>query len=116
MAGNSTYQEIKTFERSVNPHRIYAFFYTITNFTIRIMRIIIKIMRGDDMPLTPKEFVKLLEKNDFVYVLSNNGSHRKYYNKKTKRKIIVPFHVKEFKKGLEQKLLKQAGLKDVPRR
>jgi mRNA interferase HicA len=68
------------------------------------------------MPLTPKEMIHLLEKNGFAYIPSNNGSHRKYYNKKTGTTVIVPYHVKELKKGLEQKLLKQAGLKNPRRR
>lgn len=68
------------------------------------------------MPLTPKEMIHLLEKNGFKYIPSNNGSHRKYYNQETKVTVIVPFHVKELKKGIEQKLLKQTGLKRTPRR
>ena len=32
------------------------------------------------MPLTPKEMIRLLLQNGFVYVKSNNGSHQKYYN------------------------------------
>lgn len=63
------------------------------------------------MPLTPKEMIKLLEKSGFAEVKSNNGSHRKYYNEKTKKTVIVPFHAKELKKGLESKILKDAGLK-----
>ena len=30
------------------------------------------------MPLTPKEMIRLLLQNGFVYVKSNNGSHQKY--------------------------------------
>ena len=68
------------------------------------------------MPLTPKEMIHLLEENGFEYIPSNNGSHRKYYNKMTETMVIVPYHIKELKKGLEQKLLKQAGLKNPRRR
>ena len=32
------------------------------------------------MPLTPKEMLRLLLQNGFVYVKSNNGSHQKYFN------------------------------------
>lgn len=63
------------------------------------------------MPLTPKEMVKLLLKNGFVQVKSNNGSHIKFCNVKTKVVVIVPMHAKELKKGLEQALLKQAGIR-----
>ena len=62
------------------------------------------------MPLTPKEMIKLLKKNGFI-VVSQNGSHVKLTNPKTGRTVIVPYHSKDLKKGLEQAILKQAGLK-----
>ncbi|MBS5686847.1 MAG: type II toxin-antitoxin system HicA family toxin [Faecalibacterium prausnitzii] len=34
------------------------------------------------MPMPPKEIVRLLEQNGFVFV-SSNGSHRKYHNPTT---------------------------------
>lgn len=63
------------------------------------------------MPLTPKEIVKLLLHNGFVKVKSNNGSHCKFYNAKTKVVVIVPMHAKDLKKGLEQAILKSAGIR-----
>ena len=62
------------------------------------------------MPLTPKEMIKLLKKNGFI-VVSQNGSHIKLMNPETGRTVIVPYHSKDLKKGLEQAILKQAGLK-----
>lgn len=62
------------------------------------------------MPMTPKEMVRLLNQNGYVEV-SQNGSHKKMYNKALNKFIIVPYHSKELKKGLEQAILKQAGLK-----
>lgn len=62
------------------------------------------------MPMTPKEAARLLEQNGFAFV-SSNGSHRKYYNAETNKTAIIPFHSKELKKGTEQNILKQAGLK-----
>lgn len=62
------------------------------------------------MPLTPKEMIKLLKKNGFI-VVSQNGSHVKLMNPGTGRTVIVPYHSKDLKKGLEQAILKQAGLK-----
>lgn len=62
------------------------------------------------MPMTPKEMIKLLKKNGFIEV-SSAGSHRKLYNPETKKKVTVPYHSKEMKKGLEQGILKDAGLK-----
>lgn len=62
------------------------------------------------MPMTPKEMIKHLKKNGFEEV-SQNGSHIKLKNPETGRTVIVPYHSKAMKKGLEQAILKQAGLK-----
>ena len=62
------------------------------------------------MPISPREMIKLLKNNGFVEV-SQNGSHLKLYNERSKRTVIVPCHSKALKKGLEQAILKQAGLK-----
>lgn len=62
------------------------------------------------MPMTPKEMISLLEKNGFIYIKNNNGSHQKYYNQKTNITVSVPMHAKELKKGLEHAILKQAGI------
>lgn len=62
------------------------------------------------MPMTSLEMIKYLKKNGFT-VISRSGSHIKLRNSYTGRTVIVPFHAKELKKGLEQAILKQAGLK-----
>lgn len=62
------------------------------------------------MPLTSREMIKLLKENGFKEV-SQNGSHIKMVNEATNRQTIVPYHNKTLKKGLEQAILKQAGLK-----
>ncbi len=54
--------------------------------------------------------IKLLERNGFKKN-SQNGSHVKMKNEITKRQVIVPYHSKAMKKGLEQAILKEAGLK-----
>ena len=59
------------------------------------------------MPMTPKEIVRLLEQNGFVFV-SSNGSHRKYHNPTTGKTTI---HAKDLKPGTEKNILKLAGLK-----
>lgn len=61
------------------------------------------------MPMTPKEIVKYLKKNGFKKV-SQNGSHIKMKNANNGVMVIVPYHSKELKKGMEQAILKQAGL------
>lgn len=62
------------------------------------------------VPLTPKELIVLLLRNGYKQVKSNNGSHQKFYSESKKRTVIVPLHAKELKKGLEQAILKQAGI------
>lgn len=62
------------------------------------------------MPITPKEMLSHLKKNGFV-VTGQNGSHVKMFNPETGKTVIVPYHCKDLKKGLEQAILKQAGLK-----
>lgn len=62
------------------------------------------------MPMTSQEMLKLLKKNGFE-VVSQNGSHVKLKNPETGRTVIVPYHSKDLKKGMEQAILKQAGLK-----
>ena len=62
------------------------------------------------MPMTPKEMISLLEKNGFIYIKNNNGSHQKYYNPKTNITVSVPMHAKELKKDLEHAILKQVGI------
>ena len=62
------------------------------------------------MPMSQKEMIKLLKKNGFREV-GQNGSHVKLENTEIKRTVIVPYHSKDLKKGLEQAILKQAGLR-----
>lgn len=62
------------------------------------------------MPMTSREIIKLLKQNGFELV-SSNGSHQKFKNSLTKRIAIVPVHSKDLKKGTEDSILKQAGLK-----
>lgn len=62
------------------------------------------------MPMTSQEMIKFLKKNGFI-VISQNGSHIKMRNPETGNTVIVPYHSKDLKKGMEQAILKQAGLK-----
>ncbi len=62
------------------------------------------------MPMTAKQMLKLLQDNGYV-VVGVNGSHHKLRNPETGTTIIVPVHAKDLGKGLEAKILKQAGLK-----
>ena len=62
------------------------------------------------MPMSSKEMIKLLQENGFE-IVSQNGSHIKLNNFDTGKVVIVPYHARDLKKGLEQAILKQAGLK-----
>ena len=62
------------------------------------------------MPMTPKQMIKLLESNGFRQTHSN-GSHVFFRNDETHRTTTVPVHAKDIKKGTENKILKDAGLK-----
>ena len=53
--------------------------------------------------------IKLLKKNGFE-IISQNGSHVKLKNFETNKMVIIPYHAKDLKKGLEKAILKQAGI------
>lgn len=71
-----------------------------------------KIEEGDIlyMTMTPREMIKYLKRNGFEEV-NQNGSHVKMKNVETGRTVIIPYHSKAMKVGLEKAILKQAGLK-----
>lgn len=62
------------------------------------------------MPMTSQQMIKFLKQNGFKRI-SQNGSHVKMRNETTNRTVIVPYHSKDLKKGMEDAILKQAGLK-----
>lgn len=62
------------------------------------------------MPMTSREMIKLLKKNGFQ-IIGQNGSHIKMRNEQTGCQTEIPYHCTDLKKGLEQAILKQAGLK-----
>lgn len=61
------------------------------------------------MPMTSREMLALLKNHGFV-TISQNGSHVKLRNPQSGVTVIVPYHSKDLKKGLEKAILKQAGL------
>lgn len=62
------------------------------------------------MPMTARQMIRLLEKNGFRKAVSSSGSHQKMWNPLTQRTTVVPIHAGTLGKGLEHKILKQAGL------
>ena len=60
--------------------------------------------------MTDKKLLKLLQENGWA-IISTRGSHHKSKHPNIHETIILPVHGKDMKKGLETKILKQAGLK-----
>ena len=87
---------------------VSAFFKS--RLTTRAIRATILTKVVDDMPMKSKEMVKLLENNGFRFI-RQKGSHAIYHNSATRKTVIVPMHNTDLKKGIEQNILKQAGLK-----
>lgn len=62
------------------------------------------------MPMTSKEMLKLLKSKGFE-IIRQNGSHILLMNPNNNKTAVVPLHNKDLKKGTEQRILKDAGLK-----
>jgi predicted RNA binding protein YcfA (HicA-like mRNA interferase family) len=60
--------------------------------------------------MKPKELIKLLESNNFVF-FRQSGSHA-IYRKQGSKIIVVPIHSKDIPTGTLHSILKDAGLKD----
>ena len=63
------------------------------------------------MPMTPKQMVKFLKANGFIEIRQPGTSHLRMLNPETGKQTTVPMHNGDLGKGLEQAILKQAGLK-----
>jgi len=61
--------------------------------------------------LTVEKIIKVLLKNGFV-LDHQTGSHRVYYNKETKKRVVVPYHKKDLPRGTLISILKEAGLRE----
>ncbi len=59
--------------------------------------------------LTSKKLIRILEKLGFQ-LDHKTGSHFIFYDPKTKRRAVVPFHNKDLPKGTCLSILKQAGI------
>ena len=59
--------------------------------------------------LNAKTLIKILESLGFVLDHST-GSHYIFYNAKTKRRAVVPFHTKDLPKGTMFSILREAGI------
>ncbi|GKS80992.1 hypothetical protein LPAF129_06770 [Ligilactobacillus pabuli] len=63
------------------------------------------------MPMKPRQMVKLLKKYGFEEKSQNGSSHLKMYNPDTNKTVMIPIHAKEFGKGIEHAILKEAGIR-----
>ncbi|MBU0731904.1 type II toxin-antitoxin system HicA family toxin [Patescibacteria group bacterium] len=59
--------------------------------------------------ITSKKLVRTLKALGFVED-HQTGSHKIFYHPKTKKRAVVPFHVKDLPKGTLLAILKEAGL------
>jgi predicted RNA binding protein YcfA (HicA-like mRNA interferase family) len=59
--------------------------------------------------LTPKKLLKKLNKIGFIKD-HTTGSHVVMYHPQTKRRAVVPMHLKDIPKGTLSSLLKEAGV------
>ena len=59
--------------------------------------------------LTPQKLIRILEQRGFVLDRAK-GSHHIYYHPESKRRVVVPLHIKDLPKGTLSEILKQAGI------
>ena len=59
--------------------------------------------------LTPKKVIKKLKKLGFIQD-HITGSHVIMYNPKTKRRAVIPFHLKDIPKGTLLSLFREANI------
>lgn len=62
--------------------------------------------------LTGKQLIKRLQKIGFV-IDHQSGSHVVLYQLETKRRAVVPVHVKDLRKGTFKAILREAGLEII---
>lgn len=60
-------------------------------------------------PLKPREVEKILLKHGFMLNVQK-GSHRQYFNKKTKAHVTVPFHAKDIAMGTLRSIVRQSQI------
>ena len=86
-------------------------YYNSTFYIDNTYKYVYNSKKENNMPTTSKAMIKKLKKHGFE-ILSQNGSHVKLTNEETHKTVIVPYHCKDLKTGLEQAILKQEGIKE----
>ena len=59
--------------------------------------------------ITAKKIIRTLKTIGFE-IDHSTGSHFIFYNSKTKRRAVVPYHVKDLPKGTVMSILREAGI------
>ncbi len=59
--------------------------------------------------LKPKQVIDKFEKLGFV-IDRQSGSHVVMFNSKTKRRAVIPIHLKDLKKGTLSAILRETGV------
>jgi len=59
--------------------------------------------------ISPDKLARALERSGFL-LERVKGSHRVYFNPKTNKTVVVPFHGRDLPKGVLNEILKQAGI------
>lgn len=64
--------------------------------------------------ITSKKLIKILEKIGFQ-LDHTTGSHFIFYHPQTKKRAVVPYHIKDLPKGTLMSILREAGItkKDI---
>lgn len=58
---------------------------------------------------TPKEVISKLKKLGFAED-RQSGSHKIFYHPKTKKRAVVPYHLKELPKGTLSAIMRESGI------
>ena len=59
--------------------------------------------------LSPRKIEKKIKRLGFL-LDHQSGSHRVYYNPTTKRRVVIPFHLKDVKPGTLSSILREAKI------
>lgn len=60
-------------------------------------------------PLRPREVERILTKHGFILNVTH-GSHKQYFNPKTRAHVTVPFHTRDLAPGTLRSIVRQSQL------
>ena len=59
--------------------------------------------------VTPKKLVRILKKQGFQ-LDHTTGSHFVFFHPRTRKRVVVPYHLKDIPKGTLLSILREAGI------